>query len=144
MLKRVDESFVEFNFNTAVAGMMTFVNDASERPGALTRSQAERFVSALSPFAPHVAEELWRRLGHADSVARASWPKPDPAYLEDETFELVVQVLGKMRGKVTAPRAASEDDLKALALGAVEKWLEGKTVVKAIVVPGRLVNFVVR
>ncbi len=144
MLKRVDESFVEFNFNTAVAGMMTFVNDASDRPGALTRSQAERFVSALSPFAPHVAEELWRRLGHVESVARASWPKPDPAYLEDETFELVVQVLGKMRGKVTAPRAASEDDLKALALGAVEKWLEGKTVVKAIVVPGRLVNFVVR
>jgi leucyl-tRNA synthetase len=144
MLKRVDESFVEFNFNTAIAAMMTFVNDASERPGALTRSQAERFVRALSPFAPHAAEELWRRLGHAESVSRASWPKADPAYLEDETFELVVQVLGKMRGKVTAPRGASEDDLKALALAAVEKWLEGKTVVKAIVVPGRLVNFVVR
>ena len=144
MLKRVDESFVEFNFNTAVAGMMTFVNDASERPGALTRSQAERFVRALSPFAPHVAEELWRRLGHAESIARADWPLPDPAYLEDETFELVVQVLGKVRGKVVARRGAGEDDLKFLARGAVEKWLEGKTIVKAIVVPGRLVNFVVR
>ncbi len=144
MLKRVDESFVEFNFNTAIAAMMTFVNDASERPGSLTRSQAERFVQALSPFAPHIAEELWQRLGHAESIARAEWPKADPAYLEDETFELVVQVLGKVRGKVTAPRGAGEGDLKSLARGAVEKWLEGKQVVKAIVVPGRLVNFVVR
>ena len=144
MLKRVDDSFGEFNFNTAVAAMMTFVNEASERPGALTRAQGERFVRALAPFAPHVAEELWRRLGHGTSVADAAWPAADPAYLEDETFELVVQVLGKVRGKVSAPRSAGEEELRALARGAVEKWLEGKTIAKAIVVPGRLVNFVTR
>ncbi len=144
MLKRADDSFGEFNFNTAVAAMMTFVNEASERPGALTRAQGERFVRALAPFAPHVAEELWRRLGHGASVADAAWPAADPAYLEDETFELVVQVLGKVRGRVSAPRSAGEEELRALARGAVEKWLEGKTIAKAIVVPGRLVNFVTR
>ncbi len=144
MLRRIDESFVEFNFNTAVAAMMIFLNDASDRPGALTRDQAERFVRALSPFAPHVAEELWHRLGHRESVSRAAWPEADPAYLEGETFELVVQVIGKVRGKVTAPSGAGEKELEALARGAVEKWLEGKTVVKVVVVPGRLVNFVVR
>ncbi len=144
MLKRVDDSFAEFNFNTAIAAMMTFVNDAAERPGALTRSQAERFVRSLAPFAPHVAEELWRRLGHEASVADAAWPVADPAYLEDERFELVVQVLGKVRGKATAPRSAGEEELKALARDVVGKWLEGKTIVKAVVVPGRLVNFVVR
>jgi len=126
MLKRVDDSFAELNFNTAIAAMMTFVNDASERPGALTIGQADRFVRALSPFAPHVAEELWRRLGRETSIAHAPWPSADPRYLEDETFELVVQVLGKVRGKVTAPRSAAEDELRALAKGAVLKWLEGR------------------
>jgi leucyl-tRNA synthetase len=144
MLRRIDESFAEFNFNTAVAAMMIFLNEASDRPGALTRDQAERFVRALSPFAPHVAEELWHRLGHRESVSRAAWPEADPAYLEDETFELVVQVVGKVRGKVTAPSGAGEKELEALARGAVLKWLEGKTIVKVVVVPGRLVNFVVR
>jgi leucyl-tRNA synthetase len=143
-LKRVDDSFGPFSFNTAIAGFMTFLNDVAEHPGSMTRSQAERFVLALAPFAPHVAEELWERLGHAGGVTRAPWPRWDPAFLEEDTFELVVQVLGKVRGRVAAPRGAAEEDLKALAAAAAASWLDGKTVVKTVVVPGRLVNFVVR
>jgi leucyl-tRNA synthetase len=144
MLKRTDDSFRDFNFNTAIAAMMTFVNEASDRVGALTRSQAERFVLALSPFAPHMAEELWRRLGHAGSLAYRPWPRVDPAFLVEESFELVVQVLGKVRARVQASRSASREELEALARDAAARWLDGRTVAKTVVVPGRLVNFVVR
>jgi leucyl-tRNA synthetase len=144
MLKRVDDSFESFNFNTAIAGMMTFVNEVTKRPGALTRDQAERVVLALAPFAPHFAEELWERLGHEPSIAYQPWPRVDPAYLEDEEFELVVQVLGRVRGRTRAPRAADRDQLESLARQVVASHLEGKELVKTVVVPGRLVNFVVR
>ncbi len=143
-LKRVDDAFGPFSFNTAVAAFMTFVNDAGRHPGAMTRSQAERFVCALAPFAPHVGEELWRRLGHDGTVSRAPWPVWDAAFLEEETFELVVQVLGKTRARVRAPSGAGRDALEALAREAAARWLEGRIVVKSIVVPGRLVNLVVR
>jgi leucyl-tRNA synthetase len=143
-LKRVDDSFEEFNFNTAIAAMMSFVNEVVKRPGALTRSQAERLVLVLAPFAPHIAEELWRRLGHESSVTYASWPAVDSTYLVEQQFELVVQVKGKVRGRVQAPSAASDEELTALARNAVDRHLEGKRIVKTIVVPGRLVNFVVR
>jgi leucyl-tRNA synthetase len=144
MLQRVDDSFHGFNFNTAVAAMMTFVNEASRRAAAFSRAHADRFARVLAPFAPHVAEELWSRLGHPRSVGEAPWPRVDPAYLEDDSFELVVQVLGKVRGRVQAPREADAESLKRIAREAVATHLAGKTVVKEVVVPGRLVNFVVR
>jgi len=142
-LKRVDDSFEHFNFNTAIAGLMTFTNEATKRADALTRSQAERFAAALSPFAPHVAEELWSRLGHETSIQEAAWPLPDERYLVDDEFELIVQVKGKLRARTQAPKDASKDELEALARRAAESWLEGKEIRKTIVVPGRLVNFVV-
>jgi len=144
MLKRIDDSFTGFNFNTAVAAMMTFVNDAVKRTGALNRSQAERFILALSPFAPHVAEELWSRLGHTESISRAAWPKVDPAYLVDKEVELVVQVLGKIRARITVAADIAKDELVVKARESVKDSLEGKTVVKEIVVPGKLVNFVAK
>ena len=144
MLKRIDDSFTGFNFNTAVAAMMTFVNDAVKRTGALNRSQAERFVRALSPFAPHVAEELWSRLGHTESISRAAWPIVDPAYLVDKEVELVVQVLGKIRARIIVAADIAKDELVAKARDSVKDSLEGKTVVKEIVVPGKLVNFVAK
>ena len=144
MLKRVEDSFRHFNFNTAIAGMMSFVNEAQKRAGSLTRSQAERFVQVLSPFAPHLGEELWERLGHADGVAASGWPRAEERYLQTDAFELVVQVLGKVRGKVEAQKSASKDELLALARDTVAAQLEGREVVKEIVVPGRLVNFVVK
>tara|TARA_R110002126_G_scaffold41590_39_gene121056 strand:- start:1895 stop:4477 length:2583 start_codon:yes stop_codon:yes gene_type:complete len=143
-LQRVDASFKHFNFNTAVAAFMEFLNTATKKSAAVTRGQAVRLVSALAPFAPHIGEELWERLGQAGSVAFAAWPKVDERYLEADTFELVVQVLGKVRGRVEAPKDASKEQLEDLARGAVPEQLEGKNVVKVVVVPGRLVNFVVK
>jgi leucyl-tRNA synthetase len=91
-----------------------------------------------------VAEELWRRLGHETSVAFAPWPRPEAAYLEDESYELVVQVLGKVRGRARVERGATPDEVEAIARDAVASWLAGKEIVKTVAVPGRLVNFVVR
>jgi leucyl-tRNA synthetase len=144
MLKRVDDSFDSFNFNTAVAAMMTFLNDAVKRPGALERSQAERLLLALAPLAPHIAEELWGRLGHEPSIAHAGWFTVDPRFLEEDEFELVVQVMGKVRGRTRAPRSADRAALEKLARETVATQLSGKILIKTIVVPGRLVNFVVR
>jgi leucyl-tRNA synthetase len=143
-LEQVDDSFEHFNFNTAIAGLMSFLNEVGKRPGALRRDQAERFVLALSPFAPHVAEELWERLGHEESVGRAPWPKPDPKYLEQDEYELVVQVQGKLRGKVRVAKSAPQAELEERARAAVAGQLDGKQIVKSIVVPGKLVNFVVK
>ena len=142
-LKRVEDSFAGFNFNTAIAAMMEFVNEATRRRAALTRSQAERFLAALAPFAPHVTEELWSRLGHRTSISRAAWPAADARYLVDDEIEYVVQVNGKLRAKVRAPKDADRAAVEALGRSAAADMLAGKTVKKAVVVPGRLVNFVV-
>ena len=143
-LKRVDDSFQNLNFNTAIAAFMEFQKDLGGRASALDRSQAERLVCALAPFAPHLGEELWRRLGHEGSVAHASWPRPDERYLVADTVQMVVQVNGKVRAKLQVPADAEEQAVLDLARPEIEKWLEGKEIVKTIVVPGRLVSFVVR
>ena len=143
-LKLVDDSFEHFNFNTAIAGLMTFVNEVGRRPGSLTRSQAERFVLALSPFAPHVCEELWERLGHAGGVSAAPWPRWDGRWLATETCELVVQVNGRVRARVEIASSAGEPEMIAAARAAVAAHLAGRQVVKEIAVPGKLVNVVVR
>ena len=143
-IKRIDDSFEAFNFNTGIAGLMTFVNEANKRPGALTVSQAKRFVTVLAPFAPHISEELWQRFGEAGSVTRATWPPVLAEHLQDDTVECPVQINGKLRVRVQAPKDISKDDLEKMAAAAAASHLEGKTVVKVIVVPGRLVNFVVR
>jgi leucyl-tRNA synthetase len=143
-LQRIDASFQHFNFNTAIAAFMEFMNTAVKHPEALDRGLASRFVRALSPFAPHVAEELWARLGEPPSVAFAAWPAVDERYLEEDDFELVVQVLGKVRGRTRAPKDAPRDELERLARAAVAEQLDGRQVVKVIVVPGRLVNFVAK
>jgi leucyl-tRNA synthetase len=103
-------------------------------------------VCALAPFAPHVAEELWTRLGGQGSVARASWPKVDERYLEADEFELAIQVNGKLRGTLSVPRTAASDKaaLEAAARAAIADKLDGREIVKVIVVPGRLVSFVVK
>jgi leucyl-tRNA synthetase len=143
-LARVDDSFAHLNFNTAVAALMTFVNDATKRTGAMTHGQAERFVLALAPFAPHVAEELWQRLGNPASLTREPWPTVDASYLEEDEVEFVVQVLGKVRGRVKVQKSAAQEDVEGAARDVVPSWLEGKEVFKTIFVPGKLINFLVR
>ncbi|MEM7515651.1 MAG: leucine--tRNA ligase, partial [Planctomycetota bacterium] len=143
-VKRIDDSFASFNFNTGIAALMSFVNDASKRKGALTRRQASMFVRAISPFSPHFAEEIWERLGEEGSVVYAAWPTIDPAMLVDDEIEWPIQVNGKLRAKLKAPKAMKQPEIEPLAREAAAEALDGKNVVKVIVVPGRLVNFVVK
>ena len=143
-LARVDDSFRQLNLNTAVAAMMSFLNEVQPRLAALDRGQATRFVAMLAPFAPHIAEELWSRLGNEGSVHKSSWPVLDPSYLIDDEIEYPVQVLGKLRARIRCAANASEGEVLAAAQAGVESWLRDKTLVKVIFVPGKLVNFVIR
>ncbi len=145
VVRKVGLDCEAMKFNTAIAAMMEFVNTVF-RVGQITSAQAERFVLILSPLAPHLAEELWQRLGHDNSLAYERWPGYDEALLTEDTVELAVQVNGKMRGRIAVPADASQDDVIAAALAdeKVAGNLAGKTVVKTIVIPGRLVNIVVK
>ena len=158
MVKKVGEDLETMSFNTAISAMMVFVNEAedlaksssSAREGAgeagLPRPFLEKFVLCLSPFAPHLGEELWQFLGHDTTLAYEPWPSYDPAALVEDEVEIPVQVMGKLRGRIKVPVAATPADMEAAAKAdpAVAKFLEGKTVVKVIAVPKRLLNFVVR
>jgi len=143
-IKKVTEAVESLKFNTAVAEMMIFVNEATRADG-LSRAQADAFVRLLGPFAPHLAEELWRYLGHKDTITYAPFPEYDEAALVVDTVTLVVQVNGKVRGKIEVAADVSEADalVAAKADPNVQKFLEGKTLRREIVVPGRLVNLVV-
>ncbi|HOE12167.1 MAG TPA: leucine--tRNA ligase [bacterium] len=143
-IKKVTLDIESLAFNTAIAQLMTFVNEATKNADALTRSQAERFVLVLSPFAPHSAEELWERLGHTQSLAYASWPTYDEALCATDTIEIPVQINGKIRERLYVSPDISQEALLALAKEAAASRLEGKQIVKEIVVPGRLVNLVVK
>ncbi len=143
-LKKVKEDIEHFSFNTAVSQMMIFVNELTGSP-TKPKSILEPFVLALSPFAPHLAEELWQKLGHSKSLAFEPYPKWDEAYLVDANITIVVQVNGKMRGEFQAPRDIQQTDAISLAKK-VEKvipFLSGKEIKKEIYVPGKLVNLVV-
>jgi leucyl-tRNA synthetase len=138
-----------FQFNTPIAAVIELVNDiyaAKEDPeqAAAVRFATETAVSLIQPYVPHITEELWQRLGH-EQLWRTAWPDADSAYLERETFELVVQVNGRVRGRVEVPADLSEDELvsRAKELPRVAAHLDGKELKNAIVVPGRLVNLVV-
>ncbi len=129
-------------FNTAISKLMVFSREIAE-PGAVPRPAAESFVLLLCPFAPHLAEELWRLLGHSESPALAHWPETDPALLVQDTVRLVVQVNGKRRDEISVPADADEAAIRAAALASekVRQHLPGEPR-KVIVVPGRLVNLV--
>ncbi len=132
-------------FNTAISQMMVFVNEMTPRE-VRPRAVLETFVLLLSPYAPHLAEELWRGLGHDDTPAYEAWPEADPLYLVAETYTLVVQVNGTLRDRLEVPVDASEEIVIEMVHGSekLQPWLEGKSVAKTVFVPGKLVNFVVR
>jgi leucyl-tRNA synthetase len=147
--KVTDDIERRFQFNTPIAAVMELVNEVYHAKGDPGRMSEARFatetaVSLIQPYVPHIAEELWERLGH-ERLWATPWPEADPSLLERETFELVVQVNGRVRGRIEVPVALSDDELIARAkeLPGVRAHLDGREVRKAIVVPGRLVNFVV-
>ena len=143
--KVTDDIGRRFAFNTAIAAVMELVNELSkERDGADSRFAAETAVALIQPYAPHVAEELWSRLGN-ERLWEAPWPVADPAMLEVETVEVVVQVNGKIRDRLHVPPSIGEEELVALARESerVRAQLDGSEVARTVVVPGKLVNFVI-
>ncbi|MBN1960009.1 MAG: leucine--tRNA ligase [Deltaproteobacteria bacterium] len=141
-IKAVTERIELFKFNTAIAALMDYVSAITGKP---TKQDLETLALLLSPFAPHLAEEGWERLGHQPFVCTQSWPSFDAKLALGETLTLAVQVNGKLRGQVEITRGASEEDLKqaALAIANVQKSIEGKTIRRVIVAQGKLVNIVV-
>jgi leucyl-tRNA synthetase len=134
-----------FQFNTPIAAVMELVNEISAAPvDPAARFAAETAVTLIQPYAPHIAEELWERLGH-ERLWEQPWPQADPALVERETFELVIQVNGKVRDRVEVPADEPEEELVARAKASpkVQAFLDGKQIRKEIVVPGKLVNLVV-
>lgn len=140
----VSEDYAALRNNTAVAKLIEYTNHLTKQ-AVTARAAVEPLVLMLAPLAPHVAEELWQRLGNTTSLAHGPFPVADPAYLVDETVEYPVQVNGKVRGKVVVAADADNDTLEAAALAdeKVQAFLNGASVRKIIVVPGRLVNLVV-
>ncbi len=151
-LAKIGDDFERrFNFNTAIAACMELVNalsrfdDASANGRAIAQEVLEALVRVLAPIVPHIAHELWFALGGNTAVIDAPWPQPDPAARVADEVLMVVQVNGKKRGEVKVPASASKDEIIAAALAdeQVQKYLEGKAPKKTVVVPGKLVNFVV-
>jgi leucyl-tRNA synthetase len=144
-IQAVTTDIAKLKFNTAIARMMEFTNfftKLADRP----RSALEKFVLLVSPFSPHMAEELWQALGHAETLAYEPWPRIDPALAREDTIEIPVQINGKLRSKLAVP---TDIDAKALEAAArsdarIAELLAGKQIVKAVIVPGRLVNFVIK
>jgi len=138
-------------FNTAIAAVMELTNalakfdDDSEGGRAVAQETLELTVIMLAPIVPHACHSLWHELGHPEALIDVPWPKPDPQALVQDVIELVVQVNGKLRGRITVPAGASEEHIQSAALADanVQKWVEGKPIKKIIVVKGKLVNVVV-
>ncbi|MFE7375829.1 leucine--tRNA ligase [Bacillus cereus] len=140
-VKKVTEDYAELRFNTAISQMMVFINDAYKAE-TLPKEYVEGFVKMIAPVAPHIGEELWSKLGYNETITYASWPTFDESKLVEDEVEIVVQIMGKVRAKLTMSKDASKEEMEQLALEAIQDQIEGKTVRKVIVVPGKLVNVV--
>ncbi len=143
--KKVTEDIEAMKFNTAISAMMILVNQMAKEK-SFRQDLLEKFLIVLSPFAPHLAEEIWHNLGNDNLIALVKWPEWDEDLIRQEEIEIPVQVNGKVRAKIKVPAGAAEDEVIKLALSAdnVKKHIAGKEVVKQIYVPSKIVNLVVR
>jgi len=144
-VKKVTEDYEGIRFNTAISQMMVFINDCYKAE-VLPTAYAEGFVKMLAPIAPHVAEELWQLLGHDATLSYEQWPAYDESKLVDDEVEVAVQVAGKVRAKIIVAKDASKEEIEKVALAdeKVQEYMAGKDLVKIIVIPGKLVNIVVK
>ncbi len=143
-IQKVTDDIEKLQFNTAISALMVLVNDLTKET-VRPRTAIETLLLLLAPFAPHMAEELWKQLGHSKTLAYESWPAAEAKYLAKSEAEVVFQVNGKVRGHVTVPVDSAQDAVEtaARALPAFAEWTAGKTVRKVIYVPNKLINFVV-
>ena len=144
-VKKVTEDYETLNFNTAISQMMIFIN-AVYKEEVFPREYALGFIKLLNPIAPYITEELWSMQGNAGTIAYEPWPTYDASKIVEETFTMIVQVNGKVRGKIEVDSSTTEDEMKTLAkdIDNVKAHIEGKEIVKEIVVPKKLVNIVVK
>ena len=144
-IKKVTEDIETLKFNTAIAQLMTWLNDV-EKCGSITREEYRIFLMLLDPFAPHICEEIWESLGFGDMIVNQQWPQYDEAKCVDETVEIAVQITGKVRARINIAADATSEEAIAAAKAdpTIAGQLEGKTIVKEIYVPGRLVNIVAK
>ncbi|MGO4960807.1 leucine--tRNA ligase [Jeotgalibaca porci] len=142
-IKKVTEDYEQLHFNTAISQMMIFVNEAN-KVDALPITYIEGFVQVLAPIAPHMTEEIWKKLGHTVSVTKAAWPIYDEKFLVEDEVEVVFQVNGKVKSRSSVPAAATKEELTEIAMAdeKVKEAIAGKQVRKVIAVPGKLVNIV--
>ena len=145
LIKKVNDDLDNMKFNTAVAVMMEFVNAWSEDGKILSKKDAQAFLYLLSPFAPHIVEELWNKLGNKESIFKEEWPEYDKKLIQEETVQLIVQINGKVRDKIEIKIGLSEKEVQELILSqeGIQKWLDGKKIKKFIYIPNRLVNLVI-
>ena len=143
-IKKVTEDIDSLRFNTAVSTLMIAVNDLDKQVN-ISREQFETLLKLLSPFAPHVAEELWKEMGNGKSIHISQWPVYIQKFIDESVLKIVIQINGKTRGMIEIPPDSSKEDQEVLAKNSPEaqKWLEGQSIIKTVVVPGRLVNFVI-
>jgi len=144
-IKKSSEDIEEMKFNTAVSQQMTFLN-ILEKEKNVSRETYGKLLTILSPFAPHMTEELWQRLGHKNFLSTQPWPEYDKKLLKEDKFNLVVQINGKVRATIEVKVGLSESDAKELALSSsrILGWMNGKETIKTIYIKDRLINFVVR
>jgi len=144
-IKKVSEDIEEMKFNTAISQMMILVNEM-EKQEKIPAADYSALITLLSPFAPHIAEELWRGvLGREESIHLAPWPEYNPQKIKEDSFKLIVQINGKMRDMLNLPVGISEEEVKALTLERenVKKWVRKDDIKKIVFVPNKLINIVV-
>ena len=144
-VKKITEDFEKLAFNTAISQMMIFVN-AVYKEGKCPKAYAEGFVKMLSCISPHIGEELWNILGHDNTIAYEPWPTYDAAKTIDDCLQMPVQINGKVRSIVDVPNGADKDTVLAIVKDddKIKQALDGKIIVKEIVVPGKIINIVVK
>ncbi|MGO4890054.1 leucine--tRNA ligase [Anaerobacillus sp. MEB173] len=142
-VKKVSEDFAGLRFNVGISQLMVFINEGYKQK-QLPKEMMEGFVKLIAPVAPHIAEELWEKLGHTTTISYEAWPAFDESYLVEDEIEIVVQLNGKVKAKLVIPKDASKDQMEAIAMAddKVKAELDGKTIRKVIAVPGKLVNIV--
>jgi leucyl-tRNA synthetase len=143
-IKAVDEDIENVKFNTAIAKLMTLVNELG-KANHINKTDFETVLKLVNPFAPHITEELWEKLGHTEDMVYAQWPKHDETKLVESTIEMVVSINGKVRDKITVNIDTSKEDIIELAKSRdkIKELIDGKEIRKIIVVPKKLVNIVV-
>lgn len=142
-IKKVTEDIDALKHNTAIAALMSLINEITAT-GSVTKAEFKTFIQLLNPFAPHITEELWSLAGFGGDLSSSKWPVYDEAKCVESTVEMAVQVNGKVRGKIVVAADVSKEDALAAAKAAVISEIDGKTVVKEIFVPGKLINIAVR